>query len=151
MLAPAVRLAFHTARFEPELGTCEASGGCVKFDLKCVARELSLALCGVPNDQTHSNFRAAAEMSHLRPKPPLVVASSLLVQGYVEHKEVARIAQFIASCSPSIPYSLLAFHPTFKMADLPLVSKKEAILCEQTARDAGITRVRVGNQHLLVS
>ena len=127
------------------------SGGCVKFDLKCVTRELSLALCGVPNDQTLSNFRLAAEMSHLRPKPPLVVASTLLVPGYVEHKEVARIARFIASCNPSIPYSLLAFQPTFEMADLPLVSRNEAMLCEQTAKDAGLTRIRTGNQHLLVS
>jgi len=125
------------------------SGGCIKFDLKCVTLQLSLALCGVSNEQTLSNFRLAAGLFEKRPEPPLVVASTLLVPGYVGHEEVGRIASFIASCNPNIPYSLLAFFPTFEMSDLPLVTNAEAKLCLQAAESAGLRRVRIGNPHLL--
>jgi pyruvate formate lyase activating enzyme len=67
----------------------------------------------------------------------------------VGEDEVRRLSAFIAEADPEIPYSLLAFAPAFCMSDLPTTSAAEAESCLQAAREAGLRRVRVGNQHLL--
>lgn len=125
------------------------SGGCIKFDLKAWTENLHLALCGVSNKRTLDNFRLAAQSIPKRPEVPLLVASTLLVPGYIDQKEVHKIASFIRRCSPDIPYSLLGFYPHFLMTDLPKTTRVQAEECLQTAREAGLTRVRVGNVHLL--
>jgi pyruvate formate lyase activating enzyme len=125
------------------------TGGCVKFDLKAYDEQLHAALTGVSNERTLDNFARAAARIVERAEPPLLVASTLLVPGYVDAQEVSRLASFIASLDPSIPYSLLGFHPHFFMVDLPRTSGRHAEECEQAARDAGLVRVHVGNRHLL--
>ena len=125
------------------------SGGCIKFDLKAWSEELHIALCGVSNKRTHDNFRLLADYVKERPDPPLLVASTLLVPGYVDTDEVSGIAAFIASVSPDIPYALLAFHPRFAMSDLPPTSRRHAEECLAAATAQGLRNVRVGNLHLL--
>jgi pyruvate formate lyase activating enzyme len=125
------------------------SGGCIKFDLKTCDEKLNIALCGVTNRRTRENFAHLASLIPQRPEPPFLVASTLLVPGYVDAQEVSQIARFIASLDSSIPYALLAFYPQFEMADLPTTSRKHAEECLAAAKKAGLTRVRVGNLHLL--
>jgi len=125
------------------------SGGCIKFDLKAWSEELHIALCGVSNSRTSDNFRLLAEYAKIRPSPPLLIASTLLVPGYVDKEEVAGIAAFISSLDPDIPYALLAFHPDFAMSDLPVTSRHQAMECLGAAKAAGLNRVRLGNIHLL--
>ncbi len=125
------------------------TGGCIKFDLKAADPNLHLALTGVPNSRTLENFRRAASHIPRRPSRPLVIASTLLVPGYVDAQEVSQIAGFIADLDPEIPYALLGFHPHFFVPDLPRTSVRHAEAAEAAAREAGLTRVRVGNRHLL--
>ncbi len=126
-----------------------STGGCIKFDLKTFDEGLNIALCGVGNKQTLENFRWLAGFSQQRPDPPLLVASTLLIPGYVDPEEVSRIAGFISSLDPTIPYALLAFHPSFRMHDLPRTSRSHAEQALQVAKEAGLKRVRIGNLHLL--
>ena len=102
------------------------SGGCIKFDLKTGSEALSLALCGVSNRQGKENFAWLAGAVSARPAPPLLIASTLMVPGYVDEGEVQGIAEFIASLNPDIPYSLLAFYPQFLMKDLPVTPRSQA-------------------------
>ena len=125
------------------------SGGCIKFDLKTWSQKLHIALCGVSNNRTLENFRLLAEYAKKRPSPPFLVASSLLVPGYIDREEISGIAAFIASLSPDIPYALLAFHPQFMMRDLPPTSRRHAEECLAEAKRQGLKRVRLGNIHLL--
>lgn len=125
------------------------TGGCIKFDLKAFDERLHRALTGVSNERTLENFRRAAYRSGERPDPPLVVASTLLVPGYVDPEEVGRVAEFIAALDPGIPYALLGFHPHFFVPDLPRTSVRHAEEAEAAARAVGLTRVRIGNRHLL--
>ena len=125
------------------------SGGCVKFDMKAAHEGLHLALCGVSNRRTLENFARVARLAEARPEPPLLVASTLLVPGYVDEEEVRAIARFIASLDPTTPYSLLGFHPAFTMEDLPSSSRRHALACKAAAEAAGLTRVHIGNQHVL--
>lgn len=125
------------------------SGGCIKFDLKAWSDELHVALCGVSNQRTLENFRFLASYIKERPQPPFLVASTLLIPGYVDKEEVFKIAQFIASLDSNIPYALLAFHPDFLMGDLPTTSLLHAGECLEAARKAGLLRLRIGNVRLL--
>jgi pyruvate formate lyase activating enzyme len=125
------------------------SGGCIKFDLKAWDEALHRALCGATNRRTLENFEYLVRWIPRRPDPPFLVASTLLVPGYVETEQVGRIAEFIARLDPTIPYALLAFHPSFEMCDLPTTSRQQAMECLEAAEAAGLQRVRIGNVHLL--
>jgi pyruvate formate lyase activating enzyme len=125
------------------------SGGCIKFDLKAWTENLHLALCGVSNKRTLDNFNRVAQNIHKRSEVPLLVASTLLVPGYIDRKEIYQIASFIYRCNPDIPYSLLGFYPHFLMTDLPTTTRIQAQECLTAAREAGLTKVRIGNEHLL--
>jgi pyruvate formate lyase activating enzyme len=127
------------------------TGGCIKFDLKAFDEEVHLGLTGVSNRRTLGNFARAARRFDERPELPLVVASTLLVPGYVEPDQVGKIANFIASINVQIPYALLAFAPNFYLHDLPCTSANHALEAEAAARAAGLVNVRIGNRHLLGS
>lgn len=125
------------------------TGGMVKFDLKAWDENLHRALTGSSNRNTLKNFQRVAQLGSSRGEPPLVIGSTLLVPGYVEEEEVAGIARFIADIDPSIPYSLLAFHPDYCFFDLPITSRAMADRCLAACADAGLERVHLGNRHLL--
>jgi len=125
------------------------SGGCIKFDLKAWDEGLHYALCGVTNRKTLENFEKLARRTWQRPEPPLLIASTLLVPGYVDEREVAGISRFISKLNPEIPYSLLAFYPHFHLGDLPTTSLAHALRCKSVAEQAGLHRVHIGNVHLL--
>lgn len=125
------------------------SGGCVKFDLKAFSRDLHWALTSCSNHQTLSNFKWLAAFAKRRKEPPLLVASTLLVPGYVDEQEIEQLARFIASVNPTIPYSLLAFHPQFYLSDLPTTSIQHAETARDICLQAGLQQVNIGNKHLL--
>jgi pyruvate formate lyase activating enzyme len=125
------------------------TGGCIKFDLKAWSEPVYRALTGASNQRTLENFARAARRAAERPDPPLVIAATLLVPGYVEADEVAEIARFIAKINPEIPYALLGFAPHFRMSDLPRTPARVAFAAEAAARAAGLHNVRIGNRHLL--
>jgi pyruvate formate lyase activating enzyme len=127
------------------------SGGCLKFDIKAVTEPLHEALAGLGNRQTLANFARAARRFGERPDPPLLVASTLLIPGYVDANEVRLIAAFIAEQDPRIPFALLGFRPSYLMSDLPPTSTAHAEEARQAAMEAGLKNVRIGNAHLLGS
>jgi pyruvate formate lyase activating enzyme len=125
------------------------NGGCIKFDIKAFDENLHLSLTGGSNRRTLENFAWVASHFSERPSPPPVIASTLLVPGYIDAHEVGQIARFIADQNPDIPYALLAFHPNFMIHDLPLTSKEHALEAQEAALGEGLTNVRLGNMHLL--
>jgi len=126
------------------------SGGCIKFDLKAWDENVHLALTGISNQRTLENFSRVGQKIKMRAVPPLLIASTLLVPGYIDETEVRGLARFIASISPDIPYSLLAFSPHFYMSDMPLTAKAFAAGCQKAAQEEGLRNVRIGNVHLLL-
>ena len=125
------------------------SGGCIKFDLKAMDKNIHYALCGVDNTRTLENFAAAARRIKKRPHPPPLIASTLLVPGYIDAQEVGEIASFIAKLDPNIPYALLGFHGDFLMTDLKPTSWKQAEDCLAATKTAGLKHTRLGNIRIL--
>lgn len=126
-----------------------STGGVIKFDLKAWTPSVHYALTGAPNFRTLENFAWVAQEFDARPEVPLLVASVLLVPGYVDVEEVRAIANFLASLNPAIPLSLLAFHPNCLMDDLPCTSWAHMERCTSAAKEAGLRNVHIGNRHLL--
>jgi pyruvate formate lyase activating enzyme len=125
------------------------TGGVVKFDLKAHSDRLHRALTGTSSKPTRANFQRLVEWSSDWPHQTPVVASSLLIPGYVDVPEITKIARFIAGLSADIPYSLLGFTPQYAMSDLPPTSVAHAERCLNAARAEGLTCVHLGNCHLL--
>jgi pyruvate formate lyase activating enzyme len=125
------------------------SGGGIKADLKCWSTELLFALSGVGHRVAFVNFQKLAKFHRQRPELPFVRASTLLVPGYVDDEEIRGLASFIARLDTTIPYSLLAFHPTYFMDDLPRTRREDAERYLKICRQEGLEKVRIGNPWLL--
>ncbi|MHA1688841.1 MAG: radical SAM protein [Promethearchaeota archaeon] len=125
------------------------TGGNIKFDLKSFNERLNIALCGISNERTLSNFKYLAKNYFGRRKDlPELSGCTLLVPGHINHEEVEEIARFIASVNEEIPYSLLIFHPDYKMKDLPITPRDQVEKCLQVAKKY-LKNVHVGNMFLL--
>jgi pyruvate formate lyase activating enzyme len=119
------------------------SKGTVKFDLKAWNNNLHRALTGRSNEQTLRNFEKLFNQY-----PSVLSATTLLVPHYVDEEEVEGIAAFIASLDNSIPYSLLIFHPDYKLADMSVTPKEQVLRCYKAAKKH-LKNVNIGNLHLL--
>ncbi len=152
-----VRVCWETAGTMNERALIQAlaltieSSGSFKFDLKAFDPALHQALTGGSNQQALKNFALAVERAADRSEIHTLVASTPLVPGYIDGEEVHRIAGFIASHNPEIPYALLAFYPHDRMRDLPRTPRRLAEEALEAAHTAGLANVRVGNVHLLTN
>lgn len=125
------------------------SGGGIKADLKCWSSEILYALSGIEHRTAYDNFVWLTRQHSRRPEVPLARASTLLVPGYIDDEEIRSLASFIANLDPTIPYSLLAFHPLYHMEDMPFTKKEDAERFLKICREEGLQRVRIGNPWLL--
>jgi pyruvate formate lyase activating enzyme len=125
------------------------SGGGIKADIKCWSSEILYALSGIEHREAYENFRWLAKLHRERPEVPFARASTLMVPSYVDEEEIRSIASFIAGLDPTIPYSLLAFHPLHYMEDMPYTRGKDAERFLRICREEGLQKVRVGNPWLL--
>jgi pyruvate formate lyase activating enzyme len=119
------------------------SGGTVKFDLKAWNPYLHMVLTGRSNEQTLKNFEKIFDKY-----PEVLSATTLLVPYYVDEEEVEGIARFLAELSDEIPYSLLIFHPDYKLSDMPVTPKSQVKRCYEVAKRY-LKRVNIGNKFLL--
>jgi len=124
------------------------TGGTIKIDLKAITPSLYTALTGVSNTTVINNFRKLAQMGKDF-QGEFLVASILLIPGYVGAGEVRKLTEFISGLDETIPTALLGFMPHLHMKDLPRTSKKHADLALRIAKDSGLTNVRIGNKALL--
>ncbi len=132
----------------PIASVVEATGGTFKFDLKAVTPEIYRALTGVSNTAVLRNFRELASSKRERDEE-FLVASILLVPGYIDIPEVRKICAFIAENDSTIPTALLGFSSHHAMSDLPRTSMTHARAALDAANDEGLNNVRIGNLGLL--
>jgi pyruvate formate lyase activating enzyme len=125
------------------------TGGIVKFDLKAFTPSVYKALTDGEVDIVLRNFKAAARRFRERGEVPLVVASILLVPGYVDEVEIDLLTKLVARVEPEVPTRFLAFHPDYMLDDLPPTSLRHAATAVKIARENGLVEVSVGNVWLL--
>ncbi len=140
--------AVHPRLLHEMFSLCVESGGILKFDLKAWSDKLHRALTGVSNELVLGNFAWAMEKAK-EYSQVVVVASTLLVPGYVTVREVRNLAHFIVRRNPAIPYALLAFAPNFYLDNLPATSVSHAEEALHACEEAGLTSLSLGNRFLL--
>ncbi|MEW6441608.1 MAG: radical SAM protein [bacterium] len=78
----------------------------VVFSIKAVTPSLHRHYTGFGNRSILSHFGALAKLGR-----PRLCAETVFIPGYVNEAEVMRIASFIASCDPQIPFRIDAYLP----------------------------------------
>ena len=126
----------------------EFTGGTLKFDLKAHSPQIYKALTGITNNTTLRNFESVAVSKRER-EGEFLVASILLIPGYIDNKEVRKLCSFIVDNDPTVPTALLGFSPHHAMSDLPRTSLAHAQAAHAIAKDVGLENVRIGNLGLL--
>lgn len=75
-----------------------------------------------------------------------VEVTTLLIEGLNDDEaELMRLADFIVSVSPDIPWHLTAFHPAYKMTSIPSTTKQTLETARRIGQDAGLRYVYNGN------
>jgi pyruvate formate lyase activating enzyme len=130
------------------VGVVETTGGTFKFDLKAITPSIYESLTGISNSVVLRNFKEIATSKRER-EGEFLIASILLVPGYIDIPEVKKLCSLIAECDPSIPTALLGFSPHHAMSDLPRTSRDHANAALDTSKEEGLENVRIGNLGLL--
>ena len=72
--------------------------------------------------------------------------TTLLIPGYNDSEAVLQdLAAFLASVNPEIPWHISAFHPMYKMRDVPRTGIESLRRGLKAGRDAGLRYVYAGN------
>ena len=124
------------------------SGGNAKFDLKYDSQILSKIFSGVSNEQSFINFKECFDKFYHQREEPVLNATTLLIPGYIDDKEIGAIAKFLGELDENIPYSMLVFHPDSFLSDLPITPRQQVENCFLEAKKY-LKNVHIGNQHLL--
>jgi len=75
-----------------------------------------------------------------------VEVTTLLIPGYNDSEAVLQdLAAFLASVNPEIPWHISAFHPMYKMRDVPRTGIESLRRGLKAGRDAGLRYVYAGN------
>jgi pyruvate formate lyase activating enzyme len=75
----------------------------------------------------------------------VVEVLSLYIPEVVEAEELGRIASRLAAVDPTIPFTILAFFPQYKMKDTPTPTVEDMVRAYENAKAAGLTSIRLGN------
>lgn len=126
-----------------------STNGWIKFDIKAWDERLHIALCGVSNKWTIENFSYLFSVMKNMGINKGIIASTLLIPGYIDENEVYKIAEFISSLDKNIPYVLLGYAPHFFLSDLPYSSRALGFKCKTAALSAGLSNVFLGNLFLM--
>ena len=70
---------------------------------------------------------------------------SLYIPNLVESAELEKIARVLSAVDPAIPFAILAFFPEYKMKEFRTPTVEEMVRAYENAKNAGLTRVRLGN------
>lgn len=75
-----------------------------------------------------------------------IETTTLLIPGYNDSdEEIRSIAEFQAALDPSMPWHISAFHPMYKMPDVPRTPPSTLRRAYEIGKDAGLKYVYVGN------
>lgn len=117
------------------------AGGVEAFwlDIKAFDPEVHRQLTGFDN----SNSLAAPARMH--EMGFCLEVLSLYVPGMVESDQLVKIAELVADVDPGIPFTLLAFFPSYEMTDTRAPTFQEMMQAGRDVLQAGLTNLRLGN------
>jgi len=118
-----------------------ASAGLDAFwlDIKAYDEAVYRRLCGTGNGTV---LRAPAEILS---RGFTLEVLTLFIPGWVETDQIAAIARLIAALDPQIPFTILAFFPSYRMSDHSPPTLEQMVEACEAVCEAGLRQVRLGN------
>jgi len=112
----------------------------MNIDIKGFTDEFYKEICGARLKPVLEAVKYAHE------KGIWVEITTLLIPGKNDSDEEIRgIAKFIAEVDPSMPWHLSAFHPTYKMLDIPRTPESTLLRAYKIGVEEGLKYVYIGN------
>jgi len=109
------------------------------LDIKAFAPEKHRWLTGCANDYI---LRLPEEILK---RDFVLEVLSLYIPGLVEADELEQIARLLAAVDSSIPFTILAFFPEYRMTDFRKPTVEEMVESYRRVKEAGLENVRLGN------
>ena len=121
-----------------------ASGGVDSFwlDIKAYREDVYRRLCGTTNKWILEAPKLIVDMGFV------LEVLTLYIPGWVELDQIAKIAELIAEVDKSIPFTILAFFPEYKLRDVRPPSLHEMVAAYYVAKGKGLENVKLGNVHI---
>lgn len=118
-----------------------ASGGVDSFwlDIKAYYEETYRRLCGTTNRWILEAPKLIFDMGFT------LEVLTLYIPGWVELDQIAKIAKLIADVDKSIPFTILAFFPEYKLRDVRSPTLHEMVAAYHIAKSCGLENVKLGN------
>ncbi|MEA3371087.1 MAG: AmmeMemoRadiSam system radical SAM enzyme [Campylobacterota bacterium] len=112
----------------------------MNIDIKSFSNEFYKEICG-------AKLKPVLEcVKYAHSKGIWIEITTLLISGKNDSdEEIREIAKFIASVDKSIPWHLSAFHPMYKMLDIPRTPESTLLRAYAIAKEEGLKYVYVGN------
>lgn len=112
----------------------------MNIDIKSFSNEFYKEICGARLKPVLEAVRYAHE------KGIWIEITTLLIPGKNDSDEEIRgIAKFIAELDKSIPWHLSAFHPTYKMQDVPRTPESTLLRAYKIGQQEGLKYLYIGN------
>ncbi|MEA3352636.1 MAG: AmmeMemoRadiSam system radical SAM enzyme [Campylobacterota bacterium] len=112
----------------------------MNIDIKSFSDEFYKEICG-------ARLKPVLEcVKYAKSKGIWVEVTTLLIPGKNDSdEEIRSIAKFLADLDPSIPWHLSAFHPMYKMLDVPCTPQSTLLRAYKIAQEEGLKYIYVGN------
>lgn len=110
------------------------------IDLKAWNSEFYKNICHAKIDPVKENIK------RFRDENVWIEITTLLIPGKNDSDEdLKSIAEFLVNISPDIPWHVTAFHPDYKMQDVPATPPETLIRAYKIGKSAGLNYVYTGN------
>lgn len=109
------------------------------LDIKAFNPDIHEKLTGVPN---HHILKLPEEM---KKRGFTLEVLSLYIPGWVEEDQLKKIAGILSSVDKSIPFTILAFFPEYKMKHVPPPDFNRMLKTYEAVKETGLEQVRLGN------
>ncbi|MEM3364230.1 MAG: AmmeMemoRadiSam system radical SAM enzyme [Candidatus Micrarchaeia archaeon] len=111
------------------------------IDLKGFNKKFYLEYTGAQLDHVLDSIKEAKKYKNI-----WVEVTSLVIPGKTDSREEARQeAEWLAAIDAEMPLHLIAFHPSYKMLDVPSATEQQILPLRDVAIEAGLKYVYVGN------
>ena len=114
----------------------------INIDIKAFSEEFYRSICGGSLQQVLDNVR------YFRDRGVWVEATTLVIPELNDsEEELQRLAAFICSVDPALPWHVSAFRPTYKMTDRLPTPSQVLNRARDIGHAAGLRHVYIGNVH----
>ncbi|MFX1521316.1 MAG: radical SAM protein [Promethearchaeota archaeon] len=109
------------------------------LDIKAYDEKIYRKLCGTTNEWI---LKAPQEIID---RGFVLEVLTLFIPKWVVTDQITKIAELIADIDPSIPFSVLAFFPEYKLQNIPSPTLTQMLKTYFAVKDVGLKNIRLGN------